>query len=147
MSNYTEGKGRADHVDHLVSKRLKTRRIVLGLSQQELSEAIDVSVQQVQKYEKAINRVSSGKLYSFSKILKVPINYFFDKIDEDNNVISLNNVAEENEKYHSKTDDKTHVTEREVVTLVRAFSEVQSPKVRKQLLELIKIMSLIPKAW
>ena len=61
-SNYKkESKGRADDIDRLVSKRLKTRRIMLGLSQQDLGAAVDVSIQQVQKYEKASNRISSGK--------------------------------------------------------------------------------------
>ena len=62
-------KGRADPIDRLVNRRLKIRRMMLGSSQQELSEAADVSIQQVQKYEKATNRIASGKLYSFQNFL------------------------------------------------------------------------------
>ena len=144
MSRYIEKKGRADPVDQLVSKRLKIRRIVLGLSQEELSEAVDVSVQQVQKYEKAINRISSGKLYSFSKILKVPIDYFFEKNEEDD-IILQQHLAEEGEEYHCEPQI-SEISNKEVVSLVKAFGAVQSPKIRKQLLEFVKLMSLIPKA-
>ena len=144
MSRYTGSKGRADHVDQLVSRRLRTRRIVLGLSQEDLSEAVDVSVQQVQKYEKAINRISSGKLYNFSKILNVPVNYFFDKNEEDY-AVTQSNVAEESAEYHSKPKPN-EVINTEIVSLVKAFCAVQSPNIRKQLLEFVKLMSLIPKA-
>ena len=143
MSRHIEKKGRVDHVDHFVSKRLKSRRIILGLSQEDLSEAIDVSVHQVQKYEKAMNRISSGKLYSFSKILKVPINYFFDQ-NEEANIVMQGNVAEEGEEYHCESQSY-EVKNREVVSLVKAFSAVRSPKIRKQLLEFVKLMPLIPK--
>ena len=75
----SEKKGRADNIDKLVSRRLKMRRMILGLSQNDLGKAVDVSIQQVQKYEKATNRISSGKLFAFAKFLKVPINYFYDQ--------------------------------------------------------------------
>ncbi len=139
-----ESKGRADHIDHLVSKRLKMRRMILGLSQQELGEAVAVSIQQVQKYEKATNRISSGKLYSFAKFLKVPVSYFFNHIEDTN----LGNVfAEEAEEYNgskhkslksSKAHDVSDVSEREIISLIKAFSEVKNPTLRKKIVELIK---------
>ena len=73
MSEEIGAKGRADNVDRQVSCRLKMRRIMLGLSQHDLSKAVDVSIQQIQKYEKATNRISSGKLFAFAKFLKVPV--------------------------------------------------------------------------
>ena len=76
-----ETKGRADHMDQLVSKRLKIRRMMLGLSQQDLSNAVAVSIQQIQKYEKATNRISSGNLHAFDNFLNVPVNYFFEHTD------------------------------------------------------------------
>ena len=82
-----EQKGRADNIDRLVSKRLKMRRMMLGLSQHDLGMAVDVSIQQVQKYEKASNRISSGKLFTFAKFLKVPVSYFFEHGDVTSNII------------------------------------------------------------
>ena len=91
-----ETKGRADNIDRLVSKRLKVRRMMLGLSQQDLGNAVDVSIQQIQKYEKASNRISSGKLFTLSKFLKVPISYFFEQGDDTSNTIG-NIFAEDTE--------------------------------------------------
>lgn len=143
-----ESKGRADHIDHLVSKRLKMRRMILGLSQQELGEAVAVSIQQVQKYEKATNRISSGKLYSFAKFLKVPVSYFFNHIEDAN--LGLGNVfAEEAEEYNgskhkslksSKSLNATDVSEREIISLIKTFSEVKNAVLRKKIVELIKSM-------
>lgn len=137
--NQEASKGRADHIDHLVSTRLKNRRVLLGLSQQQLGEAVDVSIQQIQKYEKATNRISSGKLYSFSKFLKVPVSYFFDPIDN----TKLSDVfAEDAEEYDGQEHIKAgHVNEKEVINLIRAFNEVKNPQVRKKILELVRAMS------
>ena len=132
-----ETKGRADHIDHLVSKRLKMRRMILGLSQQELGEAVDVSIQQIQKYEKATNRIASGKLYSFAKFLKVPVSYFFNQVEEASSSLG-NAFAEEAEEYNSNKSKTTNVTEKEVISLIRAFGDVQNPQVRKKIVDLIR---------
>jgi transcriptional regulator with XRE-family HTH domain len=138
MSELTEHKGRADNVDKLVSRRLKMRRMMLGMSQQDLGKAVDVSIQQVQKYEKATNRISSGKLYAFSKFLKVPVTYFYDHSEESNQVI--NSVfAEDSAEYEVQGND--FVTEKEVVNLIKAFSEIKNPQSRKKIIELVKTMS------
>ena len=82
-------KGKADILGKIVSRRLKMRRIILGLSQNDLGKAVDVSIQQVQKYEKAINRISSGKLFTLAKFLKVPISYFYDQSQDSSSAIGL----------------------------------------------------------
>ncbi len=137
MSKQTETKGRADNVDRLVSRRLKMRRMMLGLSQQDLGRAVDVSIQQVQKYEKATNRISSGKLFAFSKFLKVPVTYFYDQSEDSSNVIG-GVFAESNATYDAH--DKDFVTEKEIVSLIKAFSEITSPQSRKKIIELVKTM-------
>ena len=68
----SEKKGRADSVDKLVSRRLKMRRMILGLSQNDLGKAVDVSIQQVQKYEKATNRIIKAVENPFTSILGHP---------------------------------------------------------------------------
>ncbi len=141
MSEVIETKGRADHIDQLVSKRLKSRRVLLGLSQHELGEAVDVSIQQIQKYEKATNRISSGKLFSFARFLKVPVSYFFEVANPAVN--QLNDVfAEDAEEYENNITSKgAHASEKEVINLIRAFNEVKNSQVRKKFLELLKSMS------
>lgn len=141
MSVKPETKGRADHIDHLVSKKLRMRRMMLGLSQNELSEALDVSIQQIQKYEKATNRISSGKLFALAKLLRVPVGYFFDTSElTGDNLSSV--FAEEPEEYVNQgANDKSHMTEKEVISLVRAFGEVKNAQVRKKILELVRSMA------
>lgn len=72
-------KSRATKIDILVSKNLRAKRLEVGISQQALASIIDVSTQQIQKYEKGTNRISSGKLFAFAQCLKVPITYFFEQ--------------------------------------------------------------------
>lgn len=69
-----------NNIDFAVSKRLKIKRLELGLTQKDLSKAIDVSIQQITKYESGTNRISSGNLYLLAKFLRVPVNYFFQTI-------------------------------------------------------------------
>lgn len=140
MSVHTETKGRADHIDQLVSRRLKMRRMMLGLSQQDLGGAVDVSIQQVQKYEKATNRIASGKLYAFAKYLKVPVSYFFDQNDDGNKAIDAI-LAEDEAKYEVDDKNSNVISEKEIVALVKAFSEIQNISSRKKIIELVKTMS------
>ncbi len=65
-------------VDVHVGKRLKTRRTLLGMSQEKLGEALGLTFQQIQKYEKGSNRISAGTLYRLGQILDVPVSFFFD---------------------------------------------------------------------
>jgi transcriptional regulator with XRE-family HTH domain len=133
----SESKGKADNIDKLVSKRLKMRRVMLGMSQQDIGKAVDVSIQQVQKYEKATNRISSGKLFTIAKFLKVPISYFYEQGDESD--IIANAFAEDDTKYES--EDPNIVNEKEIVNLIKAFSEIKNPQSRKKIIELVKTMS------
>lgn len=138
-SEKKETKGRADNIDRLVSQRLKMRRMMLGLSQQDLGQAVDVSIQQVQKYEKASNRISSGKLFTLAKFLKVPVSYFFEQGDDTSNTIGA--IFAENADSYSASNDKDTITEKEIVTLVKAFSEIRSYNSRKKIVDLVKTMS------
>jgi transcriptional regulator with XRE-family HTH domain len=134
----TESKGRADDIDKLVGRRLKMRRMMLGLNQQEVGEALDVSIQQVQKYEKATNRISSGKLFTLSKFLRVPISYFYSQT-EDTTTLASAKFAEDAVSYDAT--DPAAATEKEVISLIKAFNDVKNPQSRKKIIDLIKAMS------
>jgi transcriptional regulator with XRE-family HTH domain len=138
MSQDSEKKGKADNIDKLVSRKLKMRRMMLGLSQSDLGKAVDVSIQQVQKYEKATNRISSGKLFAFAKFLKVPVSYFYDKGENSTNTIS-HILAEDQESYSA--DESESITEKEILNLVKAFGEIKSSQSRKKIIELVKTMA------
>jgi len=67
-------------VDIHVGARLRQRRHLVGLSQSKLSESVGLTFQQIQKYERGTNRISSSRLYEFAKVLAVPVSYFFDEM-------------------------------------------------------------------
>jgi transcriptional regulator with XRE-family HTH domain len=74
--------GRTQDIDRHVGARVRERRIMMGLTQQQLADLIGVTYQQAHKYERGINRVSAGRLYEIAQVLSVPVGYFFDGIDE-----------------------------------------------------------------
>lgn len=70
-------------IDVHVGARIGARRKLLQLSQKELAEKLGITFQQVQKYEKGVNRIGAGRLYSIASILGVDINYFYDDVDSE----------------------------------------------------------------
>jgi transcriptional regulator with XRE-family HTH domain len=75
---------RTQDIDRYVGARMRERRIMLGLTQQQLADLIGVTYQQAHKYERGINRVSAGRLFEVAQVLSVPVNYFFDGLDQEN---------------------------------------------------------------
>jgi transcriptional regulator with XRE-family HTH domain len=73
--------GRTQEIDRHVGARVRERRIMLGLTQQQLADLIGVTYQQAHKYERGINRVSAGRLYEIGQVLSVPVGYFFEGLD------------------------------------------------------------------
>lgn len=71
-------KKKADDVDRFVGEKIRERRIMLGLTQQELAHGIGVTYQQAHKYEQGVNRVSAGRLFEISRMLNTPVEFFFD---------------------------------------------------------------------
>ncbi|WP_341758370.1 helix-turn-helix transcriptional regulator [Candidatus Tisiphia endosymbiont of Ditula angustiorana] len=143
MNKSNESKER---INIIVGMRLKKRRIMLGISQQELSEAINLSVKQIQKYEDATTPIAGSILYFFAKILNVSIEYFLDitkttEVSEDylfdtqyNNSLVNNIIAEDKAEYLVPLK---YDTEKEVSYLVKGFTEIQNPQIRQKIVELI----------
>ncbi len=77
------GRARAQDIDRHVGARMRERRVMLGLTQQQMAELIGVTYQQAHKYEKGINRVAAGRLYTIARALGVEVGYFFDGVDSD----------------------------------------------------------------
>ena len=75
------GRSRAQDIDRYVGSRMRERRIMLGLTQQQMAELIGVTYQQAHKYETGINRISAGRLYQISQALGVEISYFFEDVE------------------------------------------------------------------
>lgn len=133
----------AHQVDIHVGKQLRFRRKLLGLNQEELGRAVGVTFQQVQKYERGINRIGSSRLYEFANALGVPVGYFFEGIDEvapaepSSNIIPIDSRQLENllGKDHEKMLDN-----KETLALVRSYYRIADPALRAKILGLIKSM-------
>lgn len=126
-------------VDIHVGSRIRLRRTLLGMSQEKLGDAIGLTFQQVQKYERGTNRIGSSRLYQLGKVLNVPIAFFFDDMPE--NVESrFEGMSEAHEPFE---DDPLH--KRETLELVRAYYRISDANARKRLFELIKALADRPK--
>lgn len=125
----------AHPVDVYVGNKLRSRRIMLGLSQEFVGRAIGVSFQQIQKYERGINRMGSSRLYDFSKILKTSISYFFEGYEygDSDGPGYIAGLADEADKFEQEA-----MASRETIELIRAYYSIRDEKTRKRFLELIK---------
>ena len=117
------GRRRAEDIDRHVGARLRQRRIMLGLSQQQLAELIGVTFQQAYKYERGINRVTSGRLYEIAQALDVDIGYFFERAgsDDASRPTQQQRRLLEFMRYFMAIPNRRH--QEEIVSLARALAE------------------------
>ncbi len=115
----------AKRVDDHVGERIRERRTMMGLTQEHLAKALDISYQQVQKYETGANRVSAGRLYEIAKRLEVDVAYFFENIEPSTASIPLEHGGKN----------------RSTIELVRNYSEIDEPAVRSAVSGLIKSLA------
>lgn len=140
-------KGVADLIDKHVGKQLRSRRILIGLSQEKLAEEIGVTFQQVQKYERGANRISASRLYTFSKLLEVSIDYFYEGLENIKNVGSSLGLSDnDQEAFESLVEknkklDEDIMTRKETIELIRAYYSVKNEKKRKDILKMVKTMT------
>ncbi len=131
--------GIADPVDIHVGSRVRLRRTLLGLSQEKLGEAVGLTFQQIQKYERGANRIGSSRLYDLSKVLGVPVSFFFEEMP--NEVQDRQGEIEAPINEPDEQSEKDPLTRRETLELVRAYYGVPSPAVRKRVFELVKSLA------
>ena len=114
----------ANDVDQHVGERIRQRRILLGYTQEQLADALNISYQQVQKYETGANRVSSGRLFHIAQRLEVSVGYFFESLEQ-----------------RAGTDAATlgqNGSYRHIIDLVRYFQAIDDSDVRSSVLSLVK---------
>ncbi|HBN50473.1 MULTISPECIES: helix-turn-helix domain-containing protein [Alphaproteobacteria] len=148
MVKNTRGRGRGrtangkpNPVDIHVGARVRLRRTLLGMSQEKLGEAIGLTFQQVQKYERGANRVGASRLYDLSRVLEVPVSFFFDDMPDE---ISTKSVHERREMSESPDPfDNDPMNRRETLELVRAYYRITDPTQRKRVFELVKSMGIL----
>jgi transcriptional regulator with XRE-family HTH domain len=135
---YGRGTGRPNPVDVHVGARVRLRRTLLGMSQEKLGEAIGLTFQQVQKYERGANRIGSSRLFDLSRVLDVPIEFFFDEMPAD---VAASSPAQSRGMAEGPvTYELDPMAKRETLELVRAYYKIADPQIRKRLFELTKAL-------
>lgn len=132
---------RPSPIDVHVGSRVRLRRTLLGMSQERLGEALGLTFQQVQKYERGVNRIGASRLFDLSRVLDVPISFFFDDLPSSvgGSQGFANRVSGFAEAQEGFGDDTLHC--RETLELVRAYYRILDPSVRKRVFDLIKAMT------
>lgn len=125
-------------VDVHVGRRLRLKRTIQGMSQDALGKQIGVTFQQIQKYERGINRMGASRLYDFAKALGVPVSYFFEGFSD---YVNAAGEAIEAAETGAPAFENDTANNRETLEVMRAYYRIKNPHLRKRVVDLIKAMA------
>ena len=134
MDDISKGDRVPNPVDLHVGARVRMRRKFLGMSQEGLADSIDLTFQQVQKYERGSNRISASKLYEIAKALKAPVAYFFEGCGESETVEGFS-------ESQSETVVHGFLMTTEGIELAEAFPRIKNAKHRRRILDLVRALA------
>jgi transcriptional regulator with XRE-family HTH domain len=124
------GRGDGPHpVDRHVGLRIRMRRKEMSVSQERLAEALGITFQQVQKYERGANRVSASKLWEIAAALKTPVAYFYDGLGERDGSAAQRDAVQE------------FMLSTEGIELMSAFPRITEPTIRRKIVELVRVVA------
>jgi transcriptional regulator with XRE-family HTH domain len=126
-------KKQANPIDVQVGNRVRIRRMLIGMSQERLGDLLGLTFQQVQKYEKGVNRIGAGRLFEVARILNVPIDFFYEGLN------TIQPGAGEGEAAAPPVME--FVSSGEGLQLSLAFMKIKDTKVRKRVLDLVKSLA------
>ena len=134
--------GAPNPIDIHVGSRLKLRRSLLGLSQERLADELGITFQQVQKYEKGLNRIGASRLWDLAQVLGVSVDYFYENLDENSKnksprKISNNLILSDNPKEF----DMSILLNKDIRDLINAYVMISDPKQAKNILSLVMSMA------
>ena len=127
-------KKQANPIDSQVGNRVRLRRMLVGMSQEKLGEMLGLTFQQVQKYEKGVNRIGAGRLYQVARILGVPVSYFYEDVAN-----AQNENPHVNE--HPSPPVMEFLSSGEGLQLALSFMRIKEPKVRKRVIDLVRTLA------
>ena len=130
-------------IDVHVGRRVRLRRTLIGMSQEQLGVALNITFQQIQKYERGSNRISASRLWDISEALDIPVSYFFDDMPDDAKANSPRRVRATGEST-SEPPPKDHMARRETLELVRAYYAIKHKSSRQYVVRLLRSMSTSP---
>ncbi len=138
-----EREHRASPIDAHVGGRVRLRRTLLGMSQEKLGDALGLTFQQVQKYERGVNRIGASRLFDLARVLDVPIGFFFDDLPPE---MGGNSAVRSRPALFGFTEsqdglDDEQMSKRETLELVRAYYRITEPAIRKRVFDLIKSLT------
>lgn len=122
-------------VDVHVGARVRMRRMLIGMSQEKLGDSLGLTFQQVQKYEKGSNRIGASRLYQIGSVLGVPIEFFFEGLERGQPVDGAG---------HGAQFDTELLSSAEGIQLNSAFFAISDPRLRKRILDLVKVLAGAP---
>lgn len=128
-------KKQANPIDIQVGNRVRIRRMLIGMSQERLGDLLGLTFQQVQKYEKGVNRIGAGRLFEVSRILNVPVDFFYEGVAAQ--LTGQPGMAES----ESSPPVMEFVSSGEGLQLSLAFMKIKDAKVRKRVLDLVKSLA------
>lgn len=136
---YGRGTGIPSPVDEHAGERVRMRRKMLGMTQTGLGDAIGLTFQQVQKYERGANRISASRLCDLSRVLDVSIDYFFEDMPT---AVAASSLATKKRGKAKKppSHEPDPMTKRETLEFVRAYYKIEDANVRQRVRELIKAL-------
>jgi transcriptional regulator with XRE-family HTH domain len=119
-------------IDKHVGSRVRMRRMMLAMSQEKLGDALDLTFQQVQKYEKGTNRIGASRLQQISNILQVPVEFFFEGAP------NLNTFSGGAKDAPSASYVSDFLASSEGLSLTKAFTRIKEPKLRRRIVDLVE---------
>jgi transcriptional regulator with XRE-family HTH domain len=119
-------------IDKHVGSRVRMRRMMLGMSQEKLGDALDLTFQQVQKYEKGTNRIGASRLQQISHILQVPVSFFFEGAPASAGISLPSGDAP------SPAFVSDFLASSEGLALTKAFMRIEDAKVRRRIVDLVE---------
>ena len=128
---------RSGPIDIHVGSRVRLRRNLLGMNQTDLGKAVGTSYQQIQKYERGVNRVGASRLFNLGRALDVPVSFFFEDLSPEAAGGGKRRARGLSEAPASVLEPDS-LSKRETVELIRAYYRVKDPRVRKRVLDLLQ---------
>ena len=137
--NEDKGSRRPNPIDTHVGSRVRLRRMLLGISQEKLGERLGLTFQQVQKYEKGVNRIGASRLFDLSTVLGVPISFFYE--DAPAGEARVQPIPGFAESPAADSNILEFLSTREGLELNKAFARIQDPKSRRAILDLVRSLA------
>jgi transcriptional regulator with XRE-family HTH domain len=127
---------RATNVDAQVGARMRERRTLMGVSQEQLADALGLTFQQIQKYERGTNRLSASRLFQLARLLDVPVAWFFENVDASSPMGRPRKDADGVDMPDTRT-----LSRRETLDLVRAYSRISDRKLRRKVFAMARALA------